>query len=225
MGTGEFIIMIYEYYQTKSRRFMSGLSEVYVHDRPTQQACNQFCNAFPETHVDYSATVFWMTGLSGAGKTTLAHAAARNLASAGHAVQVFDGDELRQTISQDLGFSHADRAEHIYRVARLVENTAKRGIISICSLITPTEAHREIVQTILPQANVVYVACSLQLCEQRDVKGLYATVRSGKITDYTGVSAPFEIPRSPDCTLETVFESVETSCARLEKYILSRAIL
>lgn len=169
---------------------------------------------------DFSKTVFWMTGLSGAGKTTVAMATARLLTTMGHATQVFDGDALRQTLSKDLGFSNRERAEHITRVASVVKAVASVGTICLCPLITPLEEHRAIVRTLLPKANIVYVACPLSICEERDVKGLYEKVRSGTIQGYTGVSAPFDEPITSDCIIKTKNECIGDSTQHFLNFIL-----
>lgn len=171
---------------------------------------------------DFSETVFWMTGLSGAGKTTIAMETARLLMLMGHAVQVFDGDALRQTLSKDLGFSNRERAEHIERVAYVVKPVANEGKICLCPLITPLKEHRDIVRALLPNANIVHVACPLSICEERDVKGFYAKVRAGIMQQYTGVSAPYEEPIAPNCVIKTRNESIEASASHFLKFILQR---
>lgn len=147
-----------------------------------------------------------MTGLSGAGKTTLAHAVAERLRGDGRAASVLDGDELRATVSRDLGFSKADRDEHVQRVARLAVETAARGEVVVVALVSPYREARERARaTVTPRFPFVevYVACPLDVLRSRDPKGLYRRADAGEITNFTGISDPYEVPLNPDLVVDT----------------------
>ena len=147
--------------------------------------------------------VLWFTGLSGSGKTTIAHALQHELDKRNIESQILDGDEMRETISSELGFSLADRETHVKRVAHIAKLFASRGIVTICCLISPTRDIRTKAMDICDDYQypffVIHVNASLETCRARDVKGLYAK----EPKDFTGVSSPYEPPRSPFLTLDT----------------------
>ncbi len=154
--------------------------------------------------------VFWMVGLSGSGKSTLARTAEQTLHQQGKLTMLLDGDNLRAGVNSNLGFSAQDRTENIRRAAEVAKLFAQCGIITICSLISPTEEVRAQARSIIGEAFVeVYIQCPLEVCEQRDVKGLYAKARRGEIKDFTGISAPFEPPAKADIVLNTAAQSLE----------------
>ena len=158
----------------------------------------------------------WLTGLSGAGKSTIAYALERKLISDGRACYVLDGDNIRQGLNKDLGFSMADRSENIRRVAEVARLMNDAGLIVIVSLISPRRADRENARSIIGDDRFVevFVDAPLEVCERRDPKGLYAKARQGLIPEFTGVSSPYEPPESPELRLDTSTltqdESVET---------------
>ena len=166
-----------------------------------------------------SGKVYWMTGLSGAGKTTLAHLTVNELTNSGVQAAVFDGDELRKSLSSDLGFSLADRSEHLLRTALHVRDFCHKGYVCFCSLITPLEVQRQLVASILPEMHLVHIACSLKECERRDVKGLYRLARAGKIKEYTGITSVYEVPESPDVVIDTERCSIHHGVGLLLDYI------
>lgn len=141
----------------------------------------------------------WLTGLPCSGKTTLAHSLATFLSAKGLAVKHFDGDEFRKGLSKDLGFSAGDRRENIRRAAEVNRLFLESGFITINSFICPLEEYRLMVRDIVGKENCVevFVDTPLVICEQRDAKGMFKKARLGEITDFTGVSGPFEIPASP----------------------------
>lgn len=154
--------------------------------------------------------VIWMVGLSGSGKSTLARAAENTLHQQGKLTMLLDGDNLRTGINNNLGFSEEDRTENIRRAAEVAKLFSNCGIITICSLISPTENIREMAKSIIGDNYFeVYIDSPLEVCEQRDVKGLYARARRGEIKDFTGISSPFEAPQHPDLRLKTYTQSVE----------------
>ncbi|MGB3852220.1 MAG: adenylyl-sulfate kinase [Tunicatimonas sp.] len=156
--------------------------------------------------------VVWLVGLSGSGKSTLARAAEHTLHDQRKVTMLLDGDNLRTGVNNNLGFSQEDRQENIRRAAEVAKLFAGAGVITLCSMITPTAALRELAKSVIGSSYFeVYVDCPLEVCEQRDVKGLYAKARRGEINDFTGVSAPFEPPQQPDLRLRTNQQSLEES--------------
>ncbi|MFB9125319.1 adenylyl-sulfate kinase [Paraburkholderia dipogonis] len=170
------------------------------------------------------AHVIWLTGLSGAGKTTLANALRGKLQSQRVPSIVLDGDALRTGINSDLGFSAENRAENVRRVAEIAKLMASNGHVAIVALISPLEAHRQLARSIVGEASFleVHVATSVHECEKRDVKGLYKRARLGQIEGFTGLSAPYEVPLALDCVIDTALESVQQSADRLYAFLVSR---
>lgn len=171
------------------------------------------------TPADRSARghVFWLFGLSGAGKSTLAEHLTAGLRTQGQAVLTLDGDILRAGLCQGLGFSDADRAENLRRAAEAAKLGVHSGLCVVASFITPREAYRHTVREIIgaSQLSLIHVSAPLEVCRQRDVKGLYASASAGKVAQMTGVSSAFEPPRQIELELSTGMETVETSAARL----------
>jgi adenylylsulfate kinase len=158
----------------------------------------------------------WFTGLSGAGKSTIANVLVERLKSGGHYVELLDGDEIRTNLSSGLGFSKADRDANIRRIAFVAKLLSRNGVIAITAAISPyreirDEARREITNNGQnPNRFVeIYVATPLEVCEQRDVKGLYAKARSGEIKQFTGISDPYEAPENAEVVVTTVGETPE----------------
>jgi adenylyl-sulfate kinase len=149
--------------------------------------------------------VIWLTGLSGAGKTTIARALETALQVEGRAVCVLDGDCLRRGLCSDLGFTPADRQENIRRVGEVARLFAEAGLICIVALISPYRQDRERARIAAGPGNFleVYINAPLAVCERRDPKGLYARARAGELPDFTGISAPYEPPMPPELELRT----------------------
>lgn len=158
---------------------------------------------------------FWLTGLPCSGKTTTAIAFAEALAEHGVAVEVLDGDELRRRIGGGLGFSQEDRMENVRRAVYLSGLLNKHGVTTIVSLISPYAEMRNYARSELSRFVEVYIECPLEECERRDVKGMYALARQGKITSFTGVSDVYEVPVSPELILRTDQDSVHENVAKL----------
>jgi bifunctional enzyme CysN/CysC len=166
--------------------------------------------------LDTAGATIWMTGLSGSGKSTIATAVEHGLVSSGRSAYMLDGDNLRHGLNSDLGFSETDRAENVRRVGEVARILAEAGTIAIVSLVSPYEAERDKVRAAHEEAGVpffeVFVDTPLELCEERDPKGLYAKARAGEITNLTGVGAPYEAPARPDlipdADLETAVRQV-----------------
>lgn len=182
---------------------------------------------FSITEIDRSSKfghrngIIWLTGLSGSGKSTLAKNIERRLFHKGYNIFVLDGDNLRNGLTKDLGFSPEDRMENIRRIAEVGSLFSYAGCIVIISLISPYNSERKKARAIRPEIfKEVYVKASLEKCIERDVKGLYAKAISGKIKNFTGLSAPYEEPESPDLVLDTESDSIESSINQLEEFII-----
>lgn len=170
------------------------------------------------------AKVIWMTGLSGAGKTTLAKALDEALYNRGILSQILDGDNIRSGINNNLNFTETDRTENIRRIAEVSKLFLNCGIISINSFISPTEDIRHMAMDIIGRENMieVFVNAPLNVCESRDVKGLYARARKGEIKNFTGIDSPFEKPMDADVEIRTDMMTVEESTEKLMDFILPR---
>jgi len=158
-----------------------------------------------ETLNGHMSVNLWFTGLSGSGKSTLAHAVEERLHLMGCRTYVFDGDNVRHGLCGDLGFSLEDRSENMRRIAEMVNLFLDSGVISLTAFISPLKVDRERVREIIGAENLieVYCNCSLEICEERDVKGLYKKAREGEIKNYTGISSPYEAPDNADIDLDT----------------------
>lgn len=169
----------------------------------------------------HAGRVIWFTGLSGSGKSTLAIALERQLFNAGKQVYLLDGDNLRHGLCTDLGFSAAGRTENIRRASEVAKLFADAGLICLAAFISPRLADRELARRLLPANRFVevFVNAPIEVCRQRDPKGLYARADRGEIAEFTGVSAPYEPPAHPEITLRTDQESVEICVARILDYL------
>lgn len=165
--------------------------------------------------------VIWMTGLSGSGKTTIAIALERELNKRGYLTQILDGDNIRAGINNNLGFSEEDRAENIRRIAEVSKLFLQCGIITINCFVSPTIAIRKNAREIIGDEDFVevYVNAPLEVCEQRDVKGLYKKARKGEIKNFTGIDAPFEAPEQPQVEVKTDQEDLEACVNKIIGYI------
>lgn len=161
--------------------------------------------------------MLWFTGLSGSGKSTLAVALERELHRRGLLCRLLDGDNIRTGINSNLGFSAEDRRENIRRIAEVAKLFVDTGIITLAAFISPTEELRQLARHIIGPDDFreIYVATPLEVCEARDVKGLYAKARRGEVSHFTGISAPFEVPADPALTLDTSQLSVEQGVEQL----------
>ena len=166
--------------------------------------------------------VIWLTGLPSSGKTTLAQNLAATLKAAGAPVEVLDGDEVRRTISADLGFSAKDRREHAIRVVYLSKMLIRNGINVIVPIISPYRETRAYARQELENFVEVYVDCPQEECIRRDVKGLYAKALSGEIKEFTGISDPYEPPDSPEITVHTHLSSVGECCSQILNLVSDR---
>ena len=159
--------------------------------------------------------ILWFTGLSGAGKSTLAHRVEELLFLRGCRTYVFDGDNVRHGLCSDLGFSAEDRHENIRRIGEMSKLFVDAGVIALTAFISPFRRDRDMVRNLVEPGDFIEIYCNtpLEICEQRDVKGLYRKARRGEIKDFTGISSPYEPPENPEIVVDTGTEPLET-CAR-----------
>ncbi len=175
---------------------MSG--EVVCNSATVTRECRERLNG-------HKSVVVWFTGLSGSGKSTLAHAVEEVLHRQGCRTFVLDGDNVRRGLCADLGFSPEDRRENLRRIAEMARLFLEAGVITLAAFISPMCADRERVKKIVGAENFleVYVRCPVEVCEARDVKGMYRRARTGQIRDFTGISAPYEPPEAPALVVDT----------------------
>lgn len=171
-----------------------------------------------------NAATIWFTGLSASGKSTLAYEAERRLHDLGHASFVLDGDNIRHGLSRDLDFSPENRKENIRRIAEVAKLFNDAGIVMITAFISPYHDDRAVAREILGPERFIetFVAADLAVCERRDPRGLYRKARAGQIPEFTGISAPYEVPENPALKLDTGTLSVEESISRLLEFVLPR---
>lgn len=163
--------------------------------------------------------VMWFTGLSGAGKSTLAVALERRLFDRGMRVFVLDGDNLRHGLNGDLGFSDADRQENIRRVTEVAAAFAEAGNIVITAFISPFRMDRDNARQVIGENfHEIHIYADLEVCEGRDPKGLYAKARAGEISDFTGISSPYEVPINPELLVDTGAVDIENCVDKLVHY-------
>jgi adenylylsulfate kinase len=166
--------------------------------------------------LSHNGIVIWLLGLSGSGKSTIANLLKEKLSTQGYASVILDGDNLRTGISHNLSFSDDDRSENIRRAAEIAKILHQNNIITICSLITPLGKHRDLAHSIIGDPYFeVFVDCPLEVCEKRDVKGLYKKARTKNLSDFTGISSRFEAPLFSHLTLLTNTQAPEESCELL----------
>jgi len=173
-------------------------------------------------NLNQQPVVLWFTGLSGSGKSTLADALETELNKRGFATMLLDGDNIRTGINSDLGFSEQDRKENIRRLSEIVKLFYDAGIVVLTAFISPFISDRDTIRAKLPEGRFVevFVDTPLEICEQRDTKGLYAKARKGEIKNFTGIDSPFEKPPKPEVTVPTAERSIEESLNQLLKVIL-----
>lgn len=200
---------------------MTSPSDRSVHPLAANQADNKITGVLREERNGHPGLVIWLTGLSGAGKTTIATELERQLFNTGCHTYLLDGDILRRGLCKDLGFSSAARRENIRRVGEVAALFADAGCIAIAAFISPFREDRDTIRQILgPKRFVeVFVNAPLEVCEQRDVKGLYAKARAGVLKEFTGVSSPYEPPLQPEVELHTDQLTVEASVATILRHL------
>ncbi len=174
-----------------------------------------------ERRLQQNSKVLWLTGLSGSGKSTIAEALERKLHNSGYFAQVLDGDNIRSGINSNLGFSIEDRQENIRRIAEIGKLYLNSGIITINSFISPTVEIRNFAKQTIGEENFIeiYINAPIEVCEQRDVKGLYQKARKGIIKGFTGIDSPYEPPINPTIEIRTDQLSLEESVDKIFNYI------
>jgi len=174
----------------------------------------------------HRGAVLWFTGLSGAGKSTLAHAVEERLHQMGCRTFVIDGDNVRHGLCSDLGFSDTDRVENIRRVGEVAGLFVQAGILTLTAFISPFREDRSRVRHILGDDFIeVHCDTSLDVCEARDVKGLYKRARAGEIADFTGISSPYEAPRSPEIRVNTGEDSLNVCVDQVVDFLVGKGII
>ncbi len=175
----------------------------------------------------HRAVVLWFTGLSGAGKSTLAHAVEEELHQRSCSTYVLDGDNVRHGLCSDLGFSELDRQENIRRIGEMSKLFIEAGVITLTAFISPFRNDREKVRSLMPHGDFIEIYCKapLEVCEQRDIKGLYARARRGEIPDFTGISSPYEEPDKPELVVPTGTEPLEHCVRMVLEHLEDRAVI
>lgn len=174
----------------------------------------------------HKSAVLWFTGLSGAGKSTIAHAVEQRLYELGCRTYVLDGDNVRHGLCGDLGFSLEDRHENIRRIGEMAKLFGDAGVITLTAFISPLRSDRQRVRQLVGDDFIeIYCRCSVEVCEGRDVKGLYKKARAGEIKDFTGISSPYEEPENPEIVIDSGTISLEQSVDTVIAYLQSRGIV
>jgi len=175
----------------------------------------------------HKSFVLWFTGLSGSGKSTLAHAVEKKLHERGCRTFVLDGDNVRHGLSSNLSFSEDDRKENIRRIGEAAKLMTEAGLIAMTAFISPFRVDREMVRGLLPHGEFIEVYCnaSLEVCESRDVKGLYKKARAGEIKNYTGIDSPYDVPINPEIEIDTHSLDINRASSRVLAYLLDNGFL
>lgn len=175
----------------------------------------------------HKSVILWFTGLSGSGKSTLAHAVEAALFTQGCRTFVFDGDNVRHGLCADLRFSNEDRKENIRRIGEMAKLFMEAGVIAMTAFISPFRADRDKVRSLVDPSDFIEIYCSapIEICEQRDVKGLYAKAREGKIAEFTGISSPYEAPLSAELVIDTANHSLDVCVDQVVAYLKSRNVI
>lgn len=178
----------------------------------------------------HHSAVLWLTGLSGSGKSTLANAVSHSLYHRGVHTYVLDGDNIRHGLCKDLGFGDSDRAENIRRIGEVSKLFADAGLVVLTAFVSPFRGDRLRVRSLIESMGnshfiEIYCATSLDICEERDSKGLYRKARLGDITHFTGISSPYEEPENPELILETGNENVESCTLQVVRYLEEKGII
>lgn len=180
-----------------------------------------------EQQNEHKSCILWFTGLSGAGKSTLAHAVEEQIHQMGCRTYVLDGDNVRHGLCGDLGFSDEDRKENIRRIGNVAKLFLDAGTIVLSAFISPFKADRQLVRNMVTPGDFLEIYCNspVEVCEQRDVKGLYKKARRGEISGFTGITSPYEVPTNPELTIDTGNNSLEHSVEQVVSLLILRNIL
>jgi len=192
---------------------------IWHHATVTRERRNQQNN--------HKSVVLWFTGFSGSGKSTLAHAIEEQLHQQGCKTFVLDGDNIRHGLSSGLTFSEKDRKENLRRIGEVSKLFVEAGVIVLTAFISPFREDRERVRSLMPHGDFleVYVDCPIEVCEERDVKGLYRRARAGEVKEFTGISSPYEPPEKPELTVNTEQETLEESVQKVLSLLSERSII
>lgn len=199
---------------------MTASSNVVWHHATVTRARRQAMNG-------HRSGLLWFTGLSGSGKSTLAHAVEEELHQLGCRTFVLDGDNVRHGLCRDLGFSDVDRVENIRRVAEVAKLFLDAGVITMTAFISPFRQDRARARSLFPHGDFleIHCACPVEVCERRDVKGLYRRARAGEIPHFTGISSPYEAPDNPELAVATDRLSLEESVAAVIGMLRERGVV
>jgi len=176
---------------------------------------------------NHKSVVLWFTGLSGSGKSTLAHAVEEELYQMGCRTFVLDGDNVRHGLSGDLSFSDKDRKENLRRIGEVSKLFIEAGTIVLTAFISPFREERRKVRSMMPHGDFIeiYIDCPIEVCESRDVKGLYQKARDGEISQFTGISSPYEPPKAQELTVNTSQETLKESTIKILRLLNERGIV
>lgn len=180
-----------------------------------------------EAQNGHRGAIIWFTGLSGSGKSTLAHAVGESLHQKGCRTFVLDGDNVRHGLCGDLGFSVEGRIENIRRVGEMAKLFMEAGIIVLTAFISPYRDDRQRVRDMIKEGDFIEIYCdtSLEICESRDVKGMYKKARAGQIAEFTGISSPYEVPENPELDVDTGSAELDTCVSQVIADLMKRGIL
>jgi adenylylsulfate kinase len=169
----------------------------------------------------------WLTGLSGSGKSTIAVQLEKHLLERGVRTYILDGDNIRHGLNKNLGFSPEDRTENIRRIGEVAKLFTEAGLVTLTAFISPYRADRDQVRSIMQEGDFVevFVDCPVEVCEERDVKGLYKKARAGEIKEFTGISAPYEAPAKAELTILTAGQSVEASAQQIIEHLEGTGVI
>ncbi|MBF0265151.1 MAG: adenylyl-sulfate kinase [Gammaproteobacteria bacterium] len=176
---------------------------------------------------NHKSVILWFTGLSGSGKSTLAHAVEEQLYQKGCRTYVLDGDNVRHGLCGDLGFSDQDRKENIRRIGELAKLMLEAGVITLTAFISPFASERRLARKLVPHGEFIEIYCSssIDVCESRDVKGLYKKARDGVIKDFTGISSPYEEPKNPELIVNTGSDDIHDCVKQVIELLENRGLI
>lgn len=187
----------------------------------------EICRGHREERNKHKAITLWFTGLSGSGKSTIAHKVEKHLFDTGANVYTFDGDNVRHGLCGDLSFSPEDRQENIRRINEMTKLFMDAGTLCLCAFITPRQEIQQQLRDSHEEDDffLIHVDCPIEVCESRDVKGYYRMAREGKINNYTGINAPYEAPENPDLRIDSDKESLQESVEKVLEFIADKTRL
>ena len=201
-----------------TKEFMFSTNVIWHHATVTR--------ARREAQNGHRAAIIWFTGFSGSGKSTLAHSVEEYLHQRGCRTIVLDGDNVRHGLCGDLSFSVQDRRENIRRIGEIAKLFVEAGVIVLSAFISPFRADREQVRGMVAQSDFIEIYCNapIEICESRDIKGIYKKARAGSIADFTGISSPYEVPKKPELTLDTGTVELSDCVQEVINFITNRGI-